>query len=204
MSSYFEQAWSFSNETSFNVNVPGLTWYVHWCCWYSIAWDNKISNRLGGNMISGGRYSNWNEHCWWTKIRLSVTLQFLHQIFSRSKTFSTPIRRFVHIFQWIEHEETKRCRREISNEDEDDKDEITLLIDAFDRFECSRIGFHFVNNWAQPSVDHLRSIQNIFVRELNISFAKRRRWNRRFKRPASLYLKSIGFFDKFFQSIECN
>jgi hypothetical protein len=36
--------------------------------------------------------------------------------------------------------------------------------------------YHFVNNEEHPLIDHLRLIRNIFVQELNISFARKEKW----------------------------
>jgi hypothetical protein len=49
----------------------------------------------------------------------------------------------------------------------------TLLVDVFVQYEYLMFEFHFVNNRVLPWLDYLRLIQNIFVQELDISFARR-------------------------------
>ncbi len=51
----------------------------------------------------------------------------------------------------------------------------TWLIHGYVQYEFLNLGFHFLNIEVHPLVDYLQLIQNIFVRVLNISFARRRK-----------------------------
>ena len=105
------------------------------------------------------------------------TLQFFHENFSRDKTFAEPICSFMHVFQGIKHKKTIQQKKkvEIFGLVIEKKLIRTLLVDVFDQYEYLMVEFRFLKNAMHPLIDHLQLIRNIFVRELNISFARRRK-----------------------------
>ena len=175
MSSYFEQAWSLSNEVSVHDNLPGFTWYVHRSCCNSIAWDNKTSNRFGGNMISGGRYSiRKGKKCF----ALTALCRFPAVYFAVVPSGSLERQILFHsssllctypsmTWTWEIYKEWCWCFRRV-------RQSPTQSIDVFGRYGCSALESRCVNIEVRPWVDRLRSIRNISVQGLDISFARER------------------------------
>jgi hypothetical protein len=77
-------------------------------------------------MISGGRYSK-EFFGFFVFSDLIFTLQFFHEILSGSKTFTTPIGGFIHIFHGIKHKKSKE------GNDEELMDESSYVVNSWVR-----------------------------------------------------------------------